>query len=156
MLTTPTTDTHTHSTHTYIIPTLHRPPHSHTNSARATQPSTPPTHTTPTHNTHTYTLPSCHFFTAPAPYPPPHTHTLLYWNIATFVRLKIQVVCTGLLYYSIVACAHLSIGTGHRTLTVAAPLLLTSGPVRYEVVLHKCGTSSVRGGGYRLVTVYLR
>ena len=33
--------------------------------------------------------------------------------------------------------------TGHRTVTMAAPLLLTSGPGRYEAVLHSCGTSPV-------------
>ena len=38
-------------------------------------------------------------------------------------------------------------GTGHSTAILAAPLLLSSGPVRYEVVLHSCGTSPVWGGG---------
>ena len=36
----------------------------------------------------------------------------------------------------IVACTYLGNGTGHRTATMAAPLLLTSGPARYEAVLH--------------------
>ena len=31
--------------------------------------------------------------------------------------------------------AHLGTGTGRRTATMVAPLLLTSGPVRYEAVL---------------------
>ena len=39
--------------------------------------------------------------------------------------------------------AHLGNGTGHRTVTMAAPLLLTSGPARYEALLHGCGTSPV-------------
>ena len=49
--------------------------------------------------------------------------------------------------------AHLANGTGRRTVTMAAPLLLKSGALRYEVVLHSCGTSPMGGGGYRLVTV---
>ena len=60
------------------------------------------------------------------------------------------------LFHSVVACAHLGKATGRRTATMAAPLLvlLTSGPVRYEAVLHSCGTSVVgEGGWYRLVTV---
>ena len=52
----------------------------------------------------------------------------------------------GSLYRCIVACAHLMNGTSHRTVAL---LLLTSGPVRYEVVFHSCGTSPVVvvGGG---------
>ena len=50
--------------------------------------------------------------------------------------------------------AHLGNGIGSKTVTMAAPLLLTSGLVRYEAVLHSCGTSPVRGDGYRLVTVH--
>ena len=40
-----------------------------------------------------------------------------------------------------VVCAaiHLRNSTGHR-MTMVAPLLLTSGMVRYEAVLHGCGT----------------
>ena len=41
---------------------------------------------------------------------------------------------------------HLRNGTGHRSVINAAPLLLTSGPMRYEVVHPSCGTSSVSGG----------
>ena len=52
-----------------------------------------------------------------------------------------------------VACAHVGNSTGYRTATLAAPLLLTSGLVRYEARLHSCGTSPVGGGGDRLVTV---
>ena len=59
----------------------------------------------------------------------------------------------GSLHRCIVAYTHLENGTGHRTATMVAPLLLTSGPVRYEAVLQSCGTSPVGGGGYRLVTV---
>ena len=47
----------------------------------------------------------------------------------------------------IVACAHLRNGTGRRTATLAAPLLLTSGPVRYEAVLHISSTSPGWGRG---------
>ena len=49
--------------------------------------------------------------------------------------------------------AHLGNGTSRRSVTVMAPLLLTSGPVRYEDVLHSCGTRLVGGDGYQLVTV---
>ena len=42
---------------------------------------------------------------------------------------------------------HLGNDTGHRTATMMAPLLHTSGPVRYEAVLHSCGTSPVGGMG---------
>ena len=56
-------------------------------------------------------------------------------------------VCMGSLYCCIVACAHLGNGTGRRTATLVAPLLLTSGPLRYEAVLQSCGTSPVGGGG---------
>ena len=45
------------------------------------------------------------------------------------------VVCIGSLHRCIVACAHLGNGTGRRTVTMAAPLVLnsiTSSPVRYE------------------------
>ena len=60
----------------------------------------------------------------------------------------------GGLYRYIVACAHLGNGTGRRTVTMAAPLLVTSELVRYEAVLHSCGTSPVGGKRYRLVTVH--
>ena len=45
-------------------------------------------------------------------------------------------VCMGGLYRYIVACAHLGNGTGRRPVTMAAPLLLTSGPAKYEAELH--------------------
>ena len=48
-------------------------------------------------------------------------------------------VCMGSLNRCIVACAHLGNDTVRRTET----LLLTNGPVRYEAVLHSCGTSPV-------------
>ena len=51
------------------------------------------------------------------------------------------------LYRCIVACARLGNGTGHRTATMVATLLLNSGPVRYEAVLHSCEASPVGGGG---------
>ena len=35
-----------------------------------------------------------------------------------------------------VACTYLQNGTGRRSVTMAAPLLLTSGPAMYEAVLH--------------------
>ena len=47
-------------------------------------------------------------------------------------------VCVTLLLLD----THLGNGKGHRTVTVMAPLLFTI-LVRYEVVLHSCGTSPV-------------
>ena len=41
--------------------------------------------------------------------------------------------------------------TGHIIMTMAAPLLLTSGPTRYEAVLHDWGTNPV---GVVVVVVY--
>ena len=52
----------------------------------------------------------------------------------------------GSLNCCIVACAHLGNDTGLRTVTIAAPLLLISGPVRYDAVLHNCGPRPVAGG----------
>ena len=47
-------------------------------------------------------------------------------------------MCMGSLNHCIVACAHLGNGAGRRTVTMAATLpLLTSGPVKYEVGLHR-------------------
>ena len=54
-------------------------------------------------------------------------------------------VCMGSSYRCIVACAHLGNGRGRTTTT-------TSGPVRYQTVLHSCGTSPV---GEVRVTTYL-
>ena len=51
-------------------------------------------------------------------------------------------VCMAGLYHSTIACTHL----GCRTVTMVAPLLLTSGPVMCEAVLHSCGTSPVGRG----------
>ena len=66
-------------------------------------------------------------------------------------RLKLSVhehhVCMEGSYWCIVACTHLATSTCCRTVTMVAPLLLTSGPVRYEAVLHSCGTSPVGDGG---------
>ena len=56
-------------------------------------------------------------------------------------------------YSCIVACTHLGNGTGHITVTLTAPPLLTSGLVRYEDVFHSCGTSAVGRGEYQLVTL---
>ena len=50
----------------------------------------------------------------------------------------------------IVACSHFGNDTGHSTVRMTAPLLLTSGPVKYEAVLHSYGD------GYQLVTVRTR
>ena len=61
-------------------------------------------------------------------------------------------MCMGSSYRCIVACVHLGNGTGRRTVTLTTPLLLTSRPVRFEAVLHSCGTIPV-GSGYRLVTI---
>ena len=47
-----------------------------------------------------------------------------------------------------VACTHLGNGTGRRTATLVAPLLLIGGIVKYEAVLHSCRTSPVGGDGY--------
>ena len=41
----------------------------------------------------------------------------------------------GGLYYCLFACTHFGNGTDHRTVTMAAPLLLTSGPVKCEAEL---------------------
>ena len=49
----------------------------------------------------------------------------------------------------IVACTHLRNGTDCQTAIFVAPLLITSGPLRYEAVLDSCGTSPVE-----LVTVH--
>ena len=54
-------------------------------------------------------------------------------------------VCMGSLYHCIVACTDLGNSTGHRTVTLAALLLLISGLVWYEALLHSCGTSPVGG-----------
>ena len=43
-------------------------------------------------------------------------------------------------------CVQLGNGTGHITVTMVAPLLLFNGQVRYNAVLHSCGTSPVAAG----------
>ena len=43
--------------------------------------------------------------------------------------------------------AYLGNSTGCRTVTMTAPLLITSGPLRYEAVLHSCETSPIAEGG---------
>ena len=54
-------------------------------------------------------------------------------------------VCMGNLYRCIgIACVHLGNGTCHKTVTMAASLLLSCVSVRYEAVVHLCGTSPVR------------
>ena len=54
---------------------------------------------------------------------------------------------------------HLGNGTGHSTVTMAAPLVLTSGVTsglaRYEAVLHSCGTIPVGGRGGGVVGIVL-
>ena len=64
-------------------------------------------------------------------------------------------LCMVSLYCCLVPSAHLENGTGHRTVPMAASLLvlLASGPVRYKSVLHSCGTSVV-GEGYQIMTVH--
>ena len=42
--------------------------------------------------------------------------------------------------------AHLGNGTDCRIATMTTSLLLTSGLMRYDLVLHNCGTSLVGGG----------
>ena len=69
------------------------------------------------------------------------------WVIVCVCRVRTAV--------QLLAHAQLGKGTGRRTVTMAAQLLLTIGPVRYEAVLHSCGTSALggMGGWYRLVTM---
>ena len=55
-------------------------------------------------------------------------------------------VCMGSLYRCIVDCAYLGNCPCHRTVPKAVPLLLSSGPVKYEAVLPSCGTIPVGGG----------
>ena len=50
-------------------------------------------------------------------------------------------------FHCIVACAHLGNGTGRRTATLTTPPPLTSGPMKYEVVLHNHETSPEGVGG---------
>ena len=57
----------------------------------------------------------------------------------TVVRFKKRIM--GSSHCCIFACSHLGSGAGHRTMTLASPLLLTNGPVRYEAVLYSCGQS---------------
>ena len=69
---------------------------------------------------------------------------LLRMHVMELVQVNKPILCVCMSQNRcIVACAHLGNGTGHRTVTLAAPLLLTSGPVRYEAVLHSCGISLV-------------
>ena len=59
-----------------------------------------------------------------------------------------QFVCVWRVHTApLYSCTQLGNGTGRRTVTMMAPLLLTSGLVRHEAVLHSCGTSPVGGGG---------
>ena len=71
-------------------------------------------------------------------------HSLLLYSgkeagscVPPVARFEVNQECVymGSLFHCTVVCAHLGNGTGHRTVTMAAPLLLNSGPVRYEVVL---------------------
>ena len=62
-------------------------------------------------------------------------------------------VCIWSSYHWIVACEHLGNGTGRRTVTLAAPLLVVRGGMSlYFTVI---GQAQWRMGGYRLVTVHL-
>ena len=73
----------------------------------------------------------------------PHLHALGWLDVYLQGRSGMLVVvkpCVyGVLYYYLVVCAHPGNGTGRRTVTMVAPLLFTSVPVRYEAVLHSFG-----------------
>ena len=58
--------------------------------------------------------------------------------IALRVATLFVLFCRRLLvlYRCIFACAYLGNGTGRRTVTMVEPLLLTSGPEKYEAGLH--------------------
>ena len=59
--------------------------------------------------------------------------------------MEVTYVLCGSLYHYMTACTHLGNSMGHRTLTLAAHLLFIIDLVRYEAVLHSCGTSPVAG-----------
>ena len=64
-------------------------------------------------------------------------------------------VCMDGLSRCIVACAHLGKGTSRRTMEMATALLLISGSLRNEAVLHSSRTSLVgEGVWYWLVTLH--
>ena len=65
-------------------------------------------------------------------------------------------MCMWSLYCCLVACVHLWNGTGRRTMKMAASLLLASGLVRYEAVLHSCGTRPVGEGVPTCDSAHLR
>ena len=70
-------------------------------------------------------------------------------NLSAAIDVQDYLVCVcvyGDSDHCIVVCAHLGNGTGRRTVTMAALLLLTSGPMRYEAVLHSCRISPVGEG----------
>ena len=78
----------------------------------------------------------------------PMVLVLLFYVSATYVisgsTQTRDRVCMVSLYCCIVACTHLGNSTGHKTVALAAPLLLLAcGPVRYEAELDRCETSSV-------------
>ena len=73
-----------------------------------------------------------------------HKHALTYTQY-TYTGMYGEFV---LLYSAL--DAYLGNGTSHRTATMTAPLLLTSGPERYEAVLHSCWASPVGGTGIDL------
>ena len=66
-------------------------------------------------------------------------------------------LCMGTLCHCIeLLGTQLGNSTGHRTATMAAPLLLTSGPVWYEAPIHGCGTNPVFVVAYILATSKVR
>ena len=58
-------------------------------------------------------------------------------NLLPYIKGNSEMCVYGDLYRCIVACTHLGNSTGHRTVTMAVPLLLTSSPVRYRAELQK-------------------
>ena len=57
------------------------------------------------------------------------------------------ILTCGMVIYGVLSVAVLTLRVTYRTATIASPLLVTSGLVRYEAVLDSCGTSPVGGGG---------
>ena len=75
------------------------------------------------------------------------------WQWVRADSKEVKPMCVWEVCVSLMLDAHLGNGTGHRTVTMTAPLLPTSGLVRYEAVFHNCRTCLV-GEGYQLVTLY--
>ena len=61
---------------------------------------------------------------------------MIFTGSGIIITIGIAIVCVwGVCVTVYLLDAHLRSGTGHRPVTVMAPLLLTSGPVRYEAML---------------------